>query len=117
MPSDKKRRGKCTPKPKFHGNRYTKKAKIDCSETVELETVQSKPDVQIEPETSNVDESKPKVQATPSRSALKLYNKYGLSDNPVDSAEDGCDFCTDSDTDSRYSKVIFSVLKTISISV
>ena len=72
MPSDKKPRRKHTRKPKFHGNRFTKKARIDCIGT--CESVQSEHVIEIEPEISKIEESRSKAQTTPSRSAMTLYN-------------------------------------------
>ena len=72
MASDKKPRGKGTRKPKFRGNRFTKKARIDFSET--CESVQSEHVIEIEPEISKIEESRSKAQTTPSRSAMTLYN-------------------------------------------
>ena len=99
MPSDKKSRGKRTRKSKFHGNRFTKKARIDCSET--CESVQNEHVIEIEPESSKIEESKSKVQTTPSRSAIKLYNNYDVSESPVDSAEENSDSGSDSEQAGR----------------
>ena len=86
MPSDPKRRGKRTPKPTFHGNRYTKKVRIDCNETTE--SVESDKEVNSDQECSKSDESKPETQTTPTRSAMKLYNMYGVSKSVCDFPED-----------------------------
>ena len=98
MPSDPKRRGKRTPKPTFHGNRYTKKVRIDCNETTE--SVESDKEVNSDQECSKSDESKPEAQTTPTRSAMKLYNMYGVSKSVCDSSEDSSDSdCGDTDND------------------
>ena len=48
-------------------------------------------------QSSKIEESKSKVQTTPSRSSMKLYNNYGVSESPVDSTEEDSDPSSDSD--------------------